>query len=181
MSLRTGRNKRSALLRVAWVLLLVVTLPGCAAYGQLSFRQDHRLAFTTPQAYALVQQPVALSWTMEDFRVVEPRSDTPRDSAGYFAVFVDRAPVKPGRSLDDVADDDESCKREPKCPDAQYLADHGVYTTTATSIELQVPALESTETVQLHEVTVVLLDSAGNRIGEAAWHVPFKLEKRSVG
>lgn len=157
----------------------MVSLAGCATYAELAYRQDHRLRFTAPRPYELVKEPVTLSWTMKDFDIVEPGSGSPEDSAGYFAIFIDKAPVKPGRTLAEVAGRDQACDRDPKCPDARYLADRGVYTTTKTGFELDaVPALDSNETVQLHEATVVLLDAAGHRIGEAAWHVPFKLTKR---
>lgn len=176
--MRSDKVSAGAFRQGAWATVLVVSLVACTDYSRLAFRQDRRLAFTTPQSYELVEMPVTLSWTIEDFRIVKPDSGLPQESAGYFAIFVDRAPVKPGRALQDVADQDESCKREPKCPDARYLAERGVYTTAKTTFELQtVPALDSNETVQLHEATVVLLDSGGHRIGEAAWHIPFKLEK----
>lgn len=168
--------------RSSWAVLLVISLAACMDYSRLAFRQDHRLEFTAPRSYELVKTPITVSWKMDDFDVVKPESGAPRPSTGYFAIFVDRAPVKPGHTLRDVADGDGSCLRDPDCPDAAYLADRGVYTTTTPSVELaSIPALESQEAVQLHEATVVLLDSTGHRIGEAAWHIPFKLAKGSLG
>lgn len=170
-----------SIVKGAVVLLGVAALAGCAGYSELAYRQDHRLEFTSPRPYELVELPVTLSWTMNDFRIVEPGTRAPERSTGYFAIFVDTTPVKPGHTLRDITDSDYACDRADDCPDAQYLADRGVYTTTSTSMELDVvPELPSSETEQLHEATVVLLDSAGRRIGESAWRIPFKLRKKSI-
>lgn len=166
--------------RVGMALASVLLLAGCADYSELQFVKDERLTFTEPASRELVTTPLRISWSMEDFTVVEPGQGEPTDDAGYFAVFVDRAPVEPGHTLEDVAGRDEACKRDPSCPDARYLADRGVYTTTKSSLTVElIAALPSKEDVQLHDVTVVLLDSEGRRIGEAAWYRQFKMENRT--
>jgi hypothetical protein len=60
------------------------------------------------------------------------------------------------------------------------LAQRGVYATRATSIVLQVvaPLLPSHDKIQVHTLTVILLDSSGRRIGESAWYLEFKLRNR---
>ena len=168
-----------------WWKLVLLALPlglvaGCADYSALAFHQDHRLSITSPESRAVLSPPFTLRWTMKDFDVAARGEGPPRDDAGYFAVFVDRAPVKPGHTPEDVADDDQTCKRDPGCPDRSYLAGRGVYTTTRTSLRIPViPPLSSKEKVQLHEVDIVLLDSSGRRIGEAAWYLEFKTRNRT--
>lgn len=163
------------------VTLTLSCLAGCADYSALQFRQDHRLTFTAPESRELVETPLKVSWTIEDFQVVKPGSGEPSENAGYFAVFVDQAPVEPRATLDEVAEDDPDCVKDPKCPDRTYLADRGVYTTTDSELTLElIPALGSKEDVQLHEVTVVLLDSSGRRIGEVAWYQQFKMKNRAT-
>lgn len=160
-------------------LLSVLALTACVDMSQLSFTNDHRLHFTQPAHRALVDRPVEISWTMTDFRVTAPGSEPPTRDAGYFALFVDQAPVAPGHHLADVGAGDPECRRSPGCPDKSYLADHGVYTTTRTSIILSsVSDLAIHDDPQLHTVTVVLLDTASRRIGESAWYVEFELPTR---
>jgi hypothetical protein len=148
---------------------LVLALVGAVACSNLSFRVDHRLHWTGPHERKLTQLPVTVSWTFSG-----PPPAT-------FAVFVDREPIKPGQTLKAVAGGDKSCKADPKCPTADYLAARQVYTTTGTSVTLdQIPALTSTrDAVQLHSATVVMLDATGHRVGETAWTREFKLRRVS--
>ena len=150
---------------------------GCADYSKMLFVKDERLQFTTPKDYEQVEVPVKVEWTIEDFEVLPRDAEAePTNDAGYFAVFVDRAPVKPGGTLEDVADRDPACKADPRCPDKAYLNANGVYVTRKTEITLpNVAPLTTKERVQLHQLTVILLDSEGRRIGEYAWFTRFKL------
>jgi hypothetical protein len=161
------------------VALAVVTGCGITHLQDLQFRVDKRLHFTSPADRALVHQPLTVSWTMDDF-TVEPQGSAPASrDAGYFAVFVDRSPVKPGHTMKDVASGDNYCKQSPSCPDRSYLRQHQVYTTTSTHVRLGlIPALANDhEDVQLHTVTVVLMDTAGHRIGESAWELDLRIRK----
>ncbi|CAB4721591.1 unannotated protein [freshwater metagenome] len=164
----------------ALVAVGVLACSGCVDLAEMQFVKDHRLQFTAPDAYELVELPLEVTWTMEDFEVLD-RSEKaePTDAAGYYAVFVDRAPVKPGRTLADVGDGDPQCEDNPRCTSKDYLAAAGVYTTRKPSITLSlVNPLSSKARIQLHQVTVVLLDSEGRRIGEHAWFRQFKLENK---
>ena len=162
------RRRRSAGRAAATATVAAVALAGCGA-SNLAFRTDHRVHITAPPSRALVQAPVTLRWN------VSPRPA----AATTFAVFVDRAPVKPGQTLRAVAAGDSSCQHAAGCPDAQYLADRQVYTTADTSLTLQgVASMNSYQTTQLHEATIVLLDASGRRIGEAAWYVDFRMRHR---
>lgn len=169
--------------RTAAVLAaLMVLLSGCVDLSELQFKQDDRLDFTSPETNELVELPLEVTWTMDDFTALPPRVlGGPRTDAGYFAVFVDRAPVKPRESLDVLGEDDPACSSDPRCPDKRYLSSLGVYTTHRTSITIPlVPPLPSKEDVQQHQVTVVLLDAEGRRIGESAWFRQFTMENRGV-
>jgi len=175
------RRSRRALGPIVAALAGMVVLSGCGIthLQDLSFKVDNRLHFTAPKARSKAHQPLTLSWTMKHFRVTVAGSEPPSRDAGYFAIFIDRAPVKPGQTLRAVASGDQSCERDPKCPDADYLLAHGVITTTATSLRL--PLISNlpgdTEKVQGHAITIVLMDTTGHRIGESAWELDFRLPK----
>lgn len=175
--IRRAWNRRSAG-AVGLAVLGLLAVACSVDPGRIAFRSDERLHFTAPKDRALVSEPVALRWTMGDFEVTRT-GEASRDS-GYFAIFVDRAPVKPGEGLEAVAADDPVCRADPTCPDSDYLAARQIYTTTDTAFTLEqvAPLTDSVEDAQLHDVTVVLLDVNGRRIGESAWNISFKLRKR---
>ncbi|MFG1622873.1 hypothetical protein [Kribbella sp. NPDC049227] len=166
------------LVRGAMAMVAVISLSGCD-FAQLNFRVDDRLHFVGPEARSTVGTPVTVSWTMNDFRVAAEGSEAPSDEAGYFAVFVDQKPVRPGHTMDDVADGDPPCEESPTCPDQDYLAKHDVYTTTSGEVEIPtIPDLPgSEEQVQLHTITIVLMDTSGHRIGESAWDLEVRVRK----
>lgn len=177
---RVAGTAKAGLLAV----LLATLLVGCGLtqLENLNFRVDDRLDFTAPKPRTLVGQPVTLSWTIRDFTIQAPGSAPPSRDAGYFAVFVDRTPVKPGHTLDDIASGDAFCRTDPACPDRSYLRQHQVYTTTRTTLRLpQIQNLIGNKNdEQLHSVTVVLMDTAGQRIGESAWQLDFRLHRIGV-
>lgn len=143
----------------------------------LAFRVDDRLHVVEPSPGSAVSLPVTLRWTVEDFTLRAPDgSDDP--DAGYFALFVDSTPVGPGRPLSDVARSDEVCAATAGCPDAQYLRERNVYTTTETRFTLEtVPERPTAEVGEskAHEVTIILLNGRNERIGETALPVEFVL------
>jgi hypothetical protein len=57
-----------------------------------------------------------------------------------------------------------------------------VFTTTNTSLKLPlIPDLTNTkEKLQLHRITIVLMDTAGHRIGESAWELDVRIPKASL-
>lgn len=174
--LRSGRSRAVALPLVVSALLL----GGCGNLSQLQFHTDHDVTFVAPAARAKVSVPVTVRWEVSGFRVAGPDSgEPPSKNAGYFALFVDRAPIKPGQTLAAVAGDDPSCVASAGCPDKQYLADRQVYWTTNLSYTLrQVPSLsDNRDNWQLHEVTIILLDTSGHRIGEHAYFRDFQLKR----
>lgn len=170
--------------RVATTLMalaLAATVPACVSDG-LAFRTDTRVEVTSPEDRSEVTLPVTVSWTVRDFEVVEPGEPagvSTDQEAGYFGVFVDRAPQPPGEPVAWVARDDPSCRAADGCPDAEYLALRGVFETTDTSITLsQLPqASAESRTRERHTVTIVLLDPEGRRIGESAFPVDFIVDR----
>jgi hypothetical protein len=150
--------------RLALVVALSLLLSGCGVSG-LSFVQDDRIDVIAPEDRADVTLPVTVRWTVEDFD-------------GTFGVFVDRAPVPAGKTLEWLARDDDVCKATPQCPSTEWFADRNVYTTAETEITLDdIPELDRDESRELHEVAIILLDDDGRRIGESAFDVEFRLDE----
>jgi len=157
--------------RLALALALATAASGCAVNG-LAFRNDDRVDIVAPKDRAEVTLPVTIRWTADDL-----------DDAGggpFFAVFVDREPIKPGQSLRAIADD--SCNRTAGCPDLAYFEDRYVFVTDENAVTLDAlprKGSSSRESAQdRHEATVILVDAEGRRIGEAAYTVEFTLEDR---
>jgi hypothetical protein len=124
--------------------------------------------------------PITIRWEVEDFQITGPNASSDKD-AGYFGVFVDRSPVPPGEPLSWVARGDRICLATPGCPDKAYLIDHRTYDTTETEFTLkQLPDLNVASGKETHEVTIVMLDGTGNRIGESAWYVTFFYDREEV-
>jgi hypothetical protein len=171
-----GRARLSAGLAA---LMLAVSGCGFGVTG-LAFHQDDRLTILTPKEREKVRLPVTLTWRVEDFAVTAPgAAGRINGDAGYFAIFVDRSPVPPGKTLAHVARDDNSCRPADGCPDAAYLSARGIYTTTKTSYVLEtLPQTAKEGRREFHEVTVVLLRPDGRRLGESAWHVRFELDRK---
>lgn len=175
------RGRRGVVTRFSLALIAISLSAGCALQN-LAFVTDTRLKIQSPKDRVLVHLPVTIRWRMRDFTVAGPGSAPVSKNAGYFAIFVDRAPIRPGQSLRAVAASDLSCIHTPGCPNAAYLAERGVYTTTKDFLTLtQVGAVNSYQQVQLHTVTIVLLNTAGVRIGESGWYVDFRLKTALLG
>jgi hypothetical protein len=164
---------------VVAALALTASACGITHVRDLNFTVDQRLQFVSPPARSLVTAPLTVRWTMTGFRPEAPGSGPPRRDAGYFAVFVDRAPIRPEETMRVVAAADPLCLHRPGCPDAAYLAQREIYTTTADSLTLpQVPPVSGdTERIQYHTITVVLMDTSGHRIGESAWELDVRMRR----
>jgi hypothetical protein len=160
------------------LLLGLVLLPllssGC---GDLAFRVDERLTITTPENQSSTTLPVTVSWDVRDFDVVAPGSSAPTKTAGYFAVFIDRAPMPPGKPVEWLAKGDDGCKASEGCPDASYLRSAGVLTTTERSVVIEQLPRHTGTSKERHQVVIVLLDAAGRRIGESAYRVVFTVKR----
>lgn len=167
---------RRAPARLAAALTCVAALSGCAV-GDLQFRNDERLAFASPGDRERVTLPVTVAWSMEDFQAVGLDGSSTR-TKGVFAVFVDRAPMPVGKDVTWLARDDDSCLRDPRCPNPTYLAEQGVYLTTTPKVVVdRLPDAGDGVGDEQHYVNVVLLDGTGTRIGESAWYRPFTTKR----
>jgi hypothetical protein len=155
---------------------LALLASSCATSG-LAFVQDDRVEIIAPKSHEKVTLPVTVRWRVDGFRVTgnDGRSDP---NAGYFGIFVDRAPVPPGKTLDWIARDDKRCLANPECPNALYFADRDIYATSATEFRFdQLPDQGSYRGNEVHEVSIVLLDGTGRRIGESAWYVTLRYDR----
>jgi len=167
------RGSRAA----SFLLGALLLVPACIPQG-LAFVQDDRLEIVEPDYREKVTLPVTISWEVEDFEITG-RNGESREDAGYFAVFFDdETPVPPRKKLEYVAKDDLECQNTPGCPDEVYFADRGIYETTSTSLTVErLPDLDAFQGHETHEVTVILLDGTGRRIGESAWWVQFLYDR----
>jgi hypothetical protein len=156
-------------MRRAWLLAaLVFVTAGCGTQG-LSFVQDKRVDITTPRERSKVALPVTVAWTAKDVH-------------GSFAVLVDQAPPRPGKTLPWLFRGMDSCRGETGrqlCATQAFLAGRNVFRTTDThfSVDHVNRFTGNDRRRQFHEVTVVLLDAQGRRVGEGAWSVQFEVER----
>jgi hypothetical protein len=176
MERRRGASRRAV---HACLALCVVLLTGACDVAAMQFVNDHRVTITEPKMRTTVKTPLTVRWTYRDFELVGADGSTDPHK-GYFAVFVDRAPVPAGKTLAYVAHNDKSCRPQSGCPDAAYLADAHVYATDEPEITLETlpfqPGVRGGR--ELHTITVVLMDGAGRRIGESAWYVDVRFRRR---
>jgi len=164
----------------AWSFLVGVALLASSCAHGLAFSQDRRLTIIAPRGHGKVRLPFTVRWTMRDFRVTGPDGGSDPDS-GYFAVFLDRTPIPPGKPLSWIARDDRRCKLIPGCPDETYFETRHVYATTQTQLSFGLlPDLQAVGGHETHEVTIVLLDGSGRRIGENAWYASFRYDRKKT-
>ena len=137
------------ILRRGAIIIGAALLASC---GQdQAFRIDERVDITAPSDRAEVRLPVTLRWRADE--VPAGRS---------FAVFVDRAPVRPGkRVLPSVRQTD------------------AVYTTADTKLVIEDVHDDQGEGRERHAATIVLIDASSRRVGESAWDVVFEVKRDS--
>jgi hypothetical protein len=157
--------RRRGAVSTVWLAVAAVVLHGCAVDG-LAFVEDKRVRLVSPGANDTVRLPFELRWTATDVD-------------GSFAVFFDRAPIRPGRSLRALVPEGDVCRTDPACPDAAWLEERDVYVTTETRLVVEHLADQRDNTRQddRHDVTIVLLDERGRRNGEAAFTREFTVER----
>lgn len=156
-----------------FAIALSTVVSACAVSGQ-QFVQDRRVRFVEPSDRARVTLPVTLRWQVEGFTVAGRDGRRARD-AGYFAIFVDRPPMPPGRTLEWMAEQKDSCGNS-ACGTVDRLTD--AYTTNERSLTLtRLPADARRGAVERHEAVLVLLDGTGARIGESAFYVRFRYDR----
>lgn len=157
-------------------LLGALSLSACDV-SQMAFVQDHRVRVVEPADRSTVTLPVTLRWEVDDFGVTGRDGQNSPD-AGYFAVFVDRTPIPPGKTLEWYAKEEDSCG-DSACGSVENLA--YIYPTKKMALTLkQLPADDSDRDLERHEAVIILLDGQGARIGESAFYVRFNFERKAL-
>lgn len=173
---RHTRVRRAA--RPTATIILAGLLSSCGVQG-LNFRQDERLEITAPADRSKVTIPVTLTWSVRDFEITG-RDGSRRADAGYFGIYVDRAPQPPEQTQAWLVRDDPNCQGQTSCATRSYLAQLSVYSTTEqrfTIERLAAPTTNAPRRREFHEATIVLLNGRGERIGESAFTVQFEVDR----
>lgn len=142
---------RTRLVALAIAAVAATSLCGCQS---LLFRQDHAVTLTSPAQFATVSLPLRVTWTTASFRA-------PDD--GEYAVFVDRDPMPPGAGIDYFQ------------PNNRF----DIYVQSQPYLVLQnlAPVLSGDPgEANHHDITVVLLDRDGHRVGETAAFTEFTVQ-----
>lgn len=139
-------------------------ISGCSMSG-LAFIQDERVDIVEP-GDDRVRLPLTIRW---DATNVE----------GSFAVIFDRSPMRPGQTVLALVPESDPCRSTHTCLDAPQLAERGVYVTTGhqVTVEQLRNTNSSRDGVERHDVTIVILDASGARVGESAFTREFVLER----
>ena len=162
----------------ALVAIGLCLLSGCTLQGAV--RQDTRVQITHPEDGATVKVPLELEWTVEDFEVTGPDGSA-SDNQGYFGIFLDRAPMRPGENLASLAEDDPQCQSTPGCPGRAWFERNNVFLTEDTSYRF--PNLpdtrpeENLDAPDRHEIIIVMLNGKDYRIGETSFSVDFTVDR----
>ena len=155
---------RRRLASSALVAVAALSSGACATEG-LSFVRDDRVEIEAPDENATVRLPVEVQWTAKDFD-------------GRFAVFVDRAPMRPNKTLLSIVPENDTCRQDDTCLTEQWLTEHFVYVTEGTSVTIdRVPARRHQRDRERYELTIALLDGEGKRMGESAFTTEFFVER----
>lgn len=149
-------------------LVSLVAVSACGTSG-LAFKQDKRVDIVAPRDRAKVKLPVEISWTAKNVNE-------------GFAVLVDQAPPRPGRTLGSIFHGTDTCRgKEGRalCEQTSFLNQRNVFRTTENRFVVdQVPRLIGNDRKrQFHDVTLILVDSHGRRVGESAWSVQIEVPK----
>jgi hypothetical protein len=133
------------------------------------FVVNHDVRITTPSQMATVSAPVHVSW----------RTTKLPSTATQYLVFIDTPPIHPGQSVRAIASGDSSCIAAAGCPNAAYLAARDIFLTRQQSATIPFIAalngIEGHDALPIHEVTVILIDRAGRRVGEYAYTTQFRV------
>ena len=152
--------------RAAALILAVLAVSSCAGVAEL---RGDQISITSPRELASVTLPLTVEWKAPD---------VPDGATGY-AVFVDNLPMEPGHGVRSLVD--QACRLRRGCPDAAYLRTIGVYLTSDTKVVIPtlktLGGLGSRVDQPAHQVTVVLVDKDGNRVGGYATTQSFRFER----
>jgi hypothetical protein len=147
-------------------LVLCTALTGCSVQG-LAFRKDERLRILNLEDRSSIEIPFDLHFTFD--------GELSADGVAAFGVLVDWTPPPPGRSLASLLDDDPTCRGPAGCPDGYLERNRIVITTDTTFLLDNVPVGTSRQERRgFHELTIVLVDADGRRLGETAAFARFR-------
>jgi hypothetical protein len=161
---------------LAPMLMILLATSACTTQG-LAFVQDRRVEIVAPGYRELVEFPVTVDWEVESAELEDELA-----SGVTFGVFVDIDPQPPGEPMEYFARDDQQCLDSPSCPDAKYLGDRGIRTTSETEMTFETLPIGPGVDLErgdpdFHEVIIVLLDEDGVRVGESAWRITFEIDR----
>jgi hypothetical protein len=151
-----------------WWLAVPVVAIGCtaalilAAYSTAPgpLRADRRVSILEPAPGSTVPEPVQLRW--------RSRFDPGPASGRWFAVFLDAAPVPPGRSM---LTGPVGCDTVAACIERGAFAGPNVFLTDRTEVH---PGPLRPGAGGQHRFTIVLVDEHGVRDGAVAWNATFR-------
>jgi hypothetical protein len=145
--------------------LAALLAPGCAVSG-LAFAQDDRIEIEAPGDNETVSLPFEVRWSARDYD-------------GRFVVLFDRTPMRPGRHLRSLVPAGDPCLARSSCPDEEWLAERHVFVTSDTRITVEDLPEERTNNraKDRHEMTIVLLDDDGKRLGESVFVREFVVDR----
>jgi hypothetical protein len=153
-------------------LIAALAAGGCA-HAPL-FVANKSLRIASPKPMAVVAAPVQVSWQTAELPA----------RATQFLVFVDTPPIHPGQSLRALASGDPSCVPKAGCPNAEYLAARDIFLTSRHSVSIPFVAalsgLEGHDALAIHQLTVILLDARGARVGEYAYTMQFRVRQTTT-
>lgn len=160
--------------RLAGLLLVLVVTSGCDT-SNYAFKIDNSIKILAPQSRSEVGIPANVRWT--DSKQPPNLRVAPADpTAEYYAVFLDKAPMPPGKRLASLVENNEQCKLSEGCPSREQLAEVGVRLTAKTTVMLDFIAdrrpSSRSDTNDIHEVTIVRM-RGDRRVGETAFRRTF--------
>jgi hypothetical protein len=159
-------------------LALVGMAVGCDT-SNYAFKVDKSISIVEPAARADVSLPVTLRWT--DEKPPAAARVAPSDpQAEYYAVFLDRAALAPGKRLISLVEDEDLCRQTSGCPSTQQLSDLRVFLTATPSLLLEFVAdrraSKRGDSKDVHEVAIVRM-RGDKRMGEAAFLQTFFVKR----
>lgn len=172
---RSGRSRRSG--QLSWIgrgvlsAVLCLVVAGCGV-SAVAFQQSQRMTITAPGGTGVMHLPLTVSWS------------SAYPGGTEYVLFLDQAPIPPNKTLRYVPEQahDTSCLVQPACPDATYLNNLNIFTTTRTSYVFStLPISANRDRISLHELTIVALDRGGRRMGESSATTSFRIPTADTG
>ena len=166
-------------MRRGGLLLLAPLLLSACDTSNYAFKVDRSIKIVQPAARADVLLPVTVRWT-DSHPPPRLRVATRDPNAEYYAVFMDRTALGPGKRLSSLLDDKNVCHPSDGCPTTAQLRDLRVYLTAIPSLTIEFVADRRAsrrgDSKDVHEVAVVRM-RGDKRVGEAAFLQTFFVKR----